>query len=204
MADAFWEGRCGSQGTARQQPATEQRKTLTPLHSVPEGRAPTNSPRDPRARTLREEAHYHIRLDFIFRLRTGLTPSPTNGCKSAAFAPPSRLPSRGKCHDQSRRYSDVLLRQRVLCGSYSRGHNSACLTKGVRRRPRTGRRQPCHMCRRHVPACRFLTPSHFYELILALLTGCCATAYLCACKRRDRTAMRQHWNLTKAKAARKH
>jgi hypothetical protein len=69
-----------------------------------------------------------IRLDFIFRLRTGLTPSPTNGCKRAAFAPPSRPPSQGEYHDQSRRYSDVLLRQRVLCGSCSRGHNSACLT----------------------------------------------------------------------------
>src|SRR5262245_8245070 len=30
-----------------------------------------------------------IRLDFIFRLRTGLTPSPTNDCKKAALAPPS-------------------------------------------------------------------------------------------------------------------
>src|SRR5262245_34821469 len=31
----------------------------------------------------------HInRLDFIFRLRTGLTPSPTNDCKKAAVAPP--------------------------------------------------------------------------------------------------------------------
>ena len=87
-----------------------------------------HTPRDLRARTLRGEAHHHIRLDFIFRLRIGLTPSPTNGCKSAAFAPPSRRPSQGENHDQSRRYSDVLLRQRVLCGSCSRGHNSACLT----------------------------------------------------------------------------
>jgi hypothetical protein len=31
----------------------------------------------------------HInRLDFIFRLRTGLTPSPTNDCKKAAVASP--------------------------------------------------------------------------------------------------------------------
>jgi len=88
-----------------------------------------DTPRDPRARTLRGEAHHHIRLDLIFRLRTGLTPSPTNGCKSAAFAPPSRPPSQGEYHDKSRRYSDVLLRQRVLCGSYSRGYNSACLMR---------------------------------------------------------------------------
>jgi len=68
-------------------------------------------------------------VGFNFRLRTGLTPSPTNGCKSAAFAPPSRPPSQGEYHDKSRRYSDVLLRQRVLCGSYSRGYNSACLMR---------------------------------------------------------------------------
>jgi len=29
-----------------------------------------------------------IRLDFIFRLRTGLTPSQTNDCKKAALAAP--------------------------------------------------------------------------------------------------------------------
>jgi hypothetical protein len=77
---------------------------------------------------LEANAKVPIWLDFIFCLRTGLTPSPTNGCKSAAFGPPSRPPSQGEYHDQSRRYSDVLLRQRVLCGSYSRGYNSACLT----------------------------------------------------------------------------
>jgi hypothetical protein len=70
-----------------------------------------------------------IRLDFIFRLRTGLTPSPTNDCKKASLAPPSRSPITGGHHDQSRRYSDVLLRQRVLCGSCGRGHNFACLSR---------------------------------------------------------------------------
>src|SRR5262249_46892302 len=34
MPDPFWEGCRGAQGTARQQPATEQRKALTPLHSI--------------------------------------------------------------------------------------------------------------------------------------------------------------------------
>jgi hypothetical protein len=69
-----------------------------------------------------------IPLDFIFRLRAGLTPSPTNDCKKAALAPPSAHHQGGKHADQNRRCSDALLRQRVLCGSCSRGHNSACLT----------------------------------------------------------------------------
>jgi hypothetical protein len=34
MPETFWEGCCGAQGTARQQPATEQRKALTLLHSI--------------------------------------------------------------------------------------------------------------------------------------------------------------------------
>src|SRR5262249_31951437 len=37
-----------------------------------------------------------IRLDFIFRLRTGLTSSPTNDCKKAALAPPSAHHQGGK------------------------------------------------------------------------------------------------------------
>jgi hypothetical protein len=93
--------------------------------------SPMPGSRNARACTLREEAQHRIWLDFIFRLRTCLTPSPTNGCKSAGFAPPSCPPSQGEYYDQSRRYSDVLLRQRVLCRSYSRGHNYACVTKGA-------------------------------------------------------------------------
>ena len=50
------------------------------------------------------------------------------------FAPPSRRPLQGKCHDQSRRRSDFLLCQRVLCRSCSRGHDFACLTKGANSR----------------------------------------------------------------------
>jgi hypothetical protein len=37
-----------------------------------------------------------IPLDFIFRLRAGLTPSPTNDCKKAALAPPSAHHQGGK------------------------------------------------------------------------------------------------------------
>jgi hypothetical protein len=37
-----------------------------------------------------------IQLDFIFRLRTDLTPSPTNDCKKAALAPPSTHHQGGK------------------------------------------------------------------------------------------------------------
>jgi hypothetical protein len=37
-----------------------------------------------------------IQLDFIFRLRTGLTPSATNDCKKAARAPPSAHHQGGK------------------------------------------------------------------------------------------------------------
>jgi hypothetical protein len=48
------------------------------------------------------DAQHVNRLDFIFRLRAGLTPSPTNDCKKAAVAPPSRAPSQGEHHDQSR------------------------------------------------------------------------------------------------------
>ena len=71
-------------------------------------------------------------LDFIFRLRIGLTPSPTNDCNKAALAPPLAQPSRGKNHGhQNRRYSDALLHQRVLCGSCSRCHNFACLSRAT-------------------------------------------------------------------------
>jgi hypothetical protein len=37
-----------------------------------------------------------IQLDFIFRFRAGLTPSPTNDCKKAAIAPPSAHYQGGK------------------------------------------------------------------------------------------------------------
>jgi hypothetical protein len=37
-----------------------------------------------------------IRLNFIFRLRAGLTPPPTNDCKKAALAPPSAHHQGGK------------------------------------------------------------------------------------------------------------
>jgi hypothetical protein len=45
--------------------------------------------------------------------------------------------------DQTRRYSDFLLSERILCGSCGRGRNSACLRLGVySRRPALGER--CH------------------------------------------------------------
>jgi hypothetical protein len=65
VIDAFWEGRCGSQGTARQQPATKQRKTLTPLHSVPE-----EDPRDPRARSCAKK--HTITFGWILFFALGL------------------------------------------------------------------------------------------------------------------------------------
>ena len=104
--------------TSNSHQRADRRSPMCPLSARPTGHS-----------LGRRCCNHRIRLDFIFRLRTGLTPSPTNDCKSGAIAPPSRRPSQGEYHDQSRRYSDVLLRQRVLCGSCSRGHNSACLTK---------------------------------------------------------------------------
>jgi hypothetical protein len=70
-----------------------------------------------------------IASNFIFRIRSGLTPLPRNGCKRAAFCTTLASTITGECHDQGRRCSDVLLRQRVLCSSRSRGHDFACLTK---------------------------------------------------------------------------
>ena len=55
---------------------------------------------------LMANAEAPIWLDFIFCLRTGLTPSPTNGCTRAAFAPPSCPPSQG---DTMTKVDDILM-----------------------------------------------------------------------------------------------
>ena len=90
------------------------------LHNRHKATQPACRREGSRRRPTYGSAGWVIRLDFIFRLKTGLTPSPTNGCKRAAFHRRAQH-DRGKHH--VRQYSDVLLRQRVLCGSCSRGYN---------------------------------------------------------------------------------
>jgi hypothetical protein len=73
-----------------------------PVHRLDDGRIPRKSSPTRAARPTSPSCpppQRRVRLDFIFRLSTGLTPSATSVCDREAFAPRSSPPSQGERHE---------------------------------------------------------------------------------------------------------
>ena len=73
-----------------------------PVHRLDDGRIPRKSSPTRAARPTSPSCpppQRRVRLDFTFRLSTGLTPSATSVCDREAFAPRSSPPSQGERHE---------------------------------------------------------------------------------------------------------